>query len=115
MNEERCDGCRFVYADGSCERSKEDAEYCRTHNFDKYESAKKNDKVDHPSHYNQGKFEVIDVIEDWHLGFNLGNCVKYIGRAGHKGDTLEDLKKAQWYLNREIAYLEKKKLEEKSR
>lgn len=67
------------------------------------------DSVVHPSHYNTGKFEVIDVIEDWNLGFNLGNTVKYIGRAGKKDANkhLEDLQKARWYLDREIARLEK--------
>ena len=62
--------------------------------------------VNHPQHYNQGKFEVIDVIEDWQLGFNLGNAIKYIGRAPYKGKQLEDLKKALWYLQREISRLE---------
>ena len=60
------------------------------------------DNVNHPSHYNFGKYEVIDAIEDWGLGFNLGNAVKYIARADHKGNALEDLKKAAWYLQREI-------------
>jgi hypothetical protein len=63
--------------------------------------------VDHPQHYNQGKFEVIDVIDDWHLGFALGNCIKYIARAAHKGKELEDLKKALWYLEHHIKSLEK--------
>ena len=63
--------------------------------------------VNHPSHYNQGKFEAIDVIEDWQLNFNLGNTVKYISRAGHKDDIVQDLKKALWYLDREIKRLEK--------
>ena len=62
--------------------------------------------VDHPPHYNAGKFEVIDVIEDWDLGFCLGNTIKYIARAGHKGAPLEDLKKARWYLERAIATME---------
>jgi len=67
------------------------------------------DSVSHPSHYNSGKFEAIDVIEDWDLGFNLGNTVKYISRAGKKDPDkhLEDLKKARWYLEREIANLSK--------
>lgn len=65
------------------------------------------DMVNHPPHYTAGKFEVIDVLEDWELGFHLGNTVKYIARAGKKGDALEDLKKARWYLDREIARLEK--------
>ncbi len=63
--------------------------------------------VNHPSHYNMGKIEVIDAIEDWKLGFNLGNAVKYIARAAHKGKLLEDLKKARFYLNRAIANIEK--------
>lgn len=68
--------------------------------------------VNHPQHYNHGKYEVIDVIEDWNLGFNLGNTIKYIGRAGHKDDVLQDLNKALWYLQREIARLEKQRDEE---
>ena len=47
--------------------------------------------------------EPIDVIEDWRLGFCLGNTVKYIARAEHKGSTIQDLEKAEWYLKREIA------------
>ena len=65
------------------------------------------DAVNHPAHYNAGRFEVIDVIEDWRLGFSLGNAVKYIARSEHKGKKLEDLKKARWYLDREIQNLEK--------
>lgn len=61
------------------------------------------DPVTHPRHYTRGGIETIDVIEAWQLGFHLGNAVKYISRAGHKGDALEDLKKARWYLDREIA------------
>jgi hypothetical protein len=62
------------------------------------------ENINHPRHYNLGKYEVIDVIEDWKLGFNLGNAVKYIARAGHKHRTKlkEDLEKALWYVNREI-------------
>lgn len=59
------------------------------------------DPVNHPSHYNLGCIEVIDAIEAWDLGFHLGNVVKYIARAEHKGKRLEDLRKAQWYLKRE--------------
>lgn len=58
--------------------------------------------VDHPEHYQSGKIEVIDVIEAFKLGFRLGNVVKYVLRAGKKGNRIEDLKKAAWYLNREI-------------
>lgn len=65
------------------------------------------DAVNSPSHYAEGReFETIDVIEDWNLGYHLGNAVKYISRAGRKDDILQDLKKAQWYLNREIENLE---------
>jgi len=60
------------------------------------------EKVDHPIHYNKGKIEAIDVIEDWQLGFHLGNVIKYICRAPTKKNRLEDLKKAKWYLDREI-------------
>lgn len=63
-----------------------------------------NDAVNHPSHYTDGKIEVIDYIEDKKLGYHLGNAVKYISRAGKKDPTkkVEDLKKAVWYINREI-------------
>jgi len=69
------------------------------------------ERVDHPLHYG-GKddpYEAIKVIEAWGLGFNLGNTVKYISRAGRKtpNTELEDLKKARWYLDREISNLEK--------
>lgn len=64
--------------------------------------------VDHPDHYGGGDnpYEAIKVIEAWELGFNLGNTVKYINRAPHKGRKLEDLKKALWYLDREIQNVE---------
>lgn len=68
---------------------------------------KNKEMINHPQHYNMGKFEAIDVIEDWQLNFNLGNTVKYISRAGHKDDIIQDLKKALWYLDREIKRLEK--------
>ncbi len=61
------------------------------------------EKIDHPPHYNAGGIEVIDAIESWSLGFHLGNAVKYIARADHKGSRVDDLKKARWYLDREIA------------
>jgi hypothetical protein len=62
------------------------------------------DVVNHPSHYTTGKIEVIDFIEDKGLGFHLGNAVKYISRAGKKdpAKTVEDLRKAAWYVQREI-------------
>jgi hypothetical protein len=63
--------------------------------------------VDHPTHYNAGKVEVIEAIEDWRLNFHRGNAVKYIARAGKKNPDkeIEDLKKSIWYLRREIERL----------
>lgn len=60
--------------------------------------------VNHPNHYNSGKIEVIDYIEDQNLGFCLGNAIKYISRAGKKikAREIEDLKKAIWYIERRI-------------
>lgn len=65
------------------------------------------DAIEHPGHYTYSAIEPIDVIEQWQLGFHLGCVVKYLCRAGHKGDKLQDLKKAAWYLNREISRLER--------
>jgi hypothetical protein len=60
--------------------------------------------VSHPTHYNSGKIEVIEAIEDWGLGFHLGNAVKYVARAGKKDPAkyIEDLEKAVWYIKRQI-------------
>ena len=66
------------------------------------EVPKNEDVINHPSHYTRGKIEVIDFIEDQQLPYHLGNVIKYIARAGYKGDKLEDLKKARWYLDRYI-------------
>lgn len=63
------------------------------------------DPVNRPAHYTAGGIETIDFIEAKRLGYNLGNVVKYITRSGLKGSQLEDLRKAQWYLSREIATL----------
>jgi hypothetical protein len=72
----------------------------------------KKEMVNHPSHYGgeSNVYEAIKVIDAWDLGFCLGNTVKYISRAGkkHKDKELEDLKKAMFYLDREIKKLEKK-------
>ena len=65
------------------------------------------EEVNHPPHYTVGGIEVIDFIEAKALNFNLGNVVKYLSRAGEKdSDPLQDLQKARWYLNREIARVE---------
>lgn len=63
-----------------------------------------NELVNHPQHYGgeNNTYEAIKVIEGHDLNFNLGNVIKYTLRAGKKLDTVEDLEKAVWYLNREI-------------
>jgi len=68
----------------------------------------KPDAVAHPKHYNQGKIEVIEFIEDKKLNYHKGNAIKYISRAGikNKDKEIEDLRKAIWYLQREIATIE---------
>ncbi len=67
--------------------------------------------VNHPSHYTDGKIEVIEFIEDKGLNFHRGNAVKYIARAGKKNPAkeVEDLQKAVWYINREIQRLKEQK------
>lgn len=66
------------------------------------ETAKDSDPVNHPSHYTShpSGVECIQITE--HMNFNLGNSMKYIWRAGEKNDDIEDLRKAQWFLVREI-------------
>ena len=71
-------------------------------------SAPVRDMVNHPAHYKVGGIETIDFIEAKKLSYNLGNVVKYITRADHKGSKRLDLEKAQWYLNRELENLSKK-------
>lgn len=63
--------------------------------------------IKHPEHYCYGKYEPKDVIRGWQLNFNLGNVIKYIVRAGRKGDALEDLQKAKQYIEYEIEALER--------
>jgi len=65
------------------------------------------EKVNNPTHYNAGRIEVIDAIEDWNLGFNDGNAIKYIARHQHKGDSIQDIEKAIWYLQRHLNNLKK--------
>lgn len=66
------------------------------------------DPVKKPKHYNFGKIEVIAFVEDQQLGYHLGNVIKYVTRAPHKGEEIQDLKKAAWYLQRRIWLLEAK-------
>ena len=119
---------KVVVAGGDTIAFKEDAtssySYCSVEDFKKFWKPYKasddkahDDKVNHPSHYTWLKdlcgIEVIDITR--HLDFNLGNSIKYILRSGHKKEegytdkqkTIEDLKKAVWYLNDEISTLEK--------
>lgn len=81
-----------------------------------YKDAEITSHVNNPKHYNKGKIEVIEYIEDQDLGFCLGNAIKYISRAGSKQDfegqdqvtkTIEDLRKAIWYIERRILEIEK--------
>jgi hypothetical protein len=69
------------------------------------------ERVNHPEHYNVGGIEVIDAIEAWGFGegFDRGNAIKYIARAGRKDPEteIEDLKKARWYIDEEIKRLER--------
>lgn len=71
--------------------------------------AVKDDSVHHPKHYNAhpSGVEAITVCEAFN--FNVGNAIKYLWRAGLKGDAVEDLKKAAWYINREVDRLTRKK------
>lgn len=68
------------------------------------------DVVNHPSHYTDGKIEVIEFIEDKNLNYHKGNAIKYICRAGKKDPQkeIEDLQKAIWYINREIRNLKRR-------
>ena len=69
------------------------------------------DNIKHPSHYAEGrKHEPKDVIRDWHLNFNLGSAVKYLSRAGRKDDIVQDLKKAQQFIQFEIDAIEEERL-----
>lgn len=71
------------------------------------EEKSKKELVNHPNHYGgkDNPYEAIKVIENWKLGFCLGNTIKYISRAGKKDDTIQELEKALWYLKREIKNL----------
>ena len=72
------------------------------------QETEEDDDVDSPAHYHSlvGTMEAIDVIEAYNLNFNLGNAIKYILRSGKKDDEIQDLKKAMWYLKREIKILD---------
>lgn len=85
--------------------------YCKGSLLDVAQDGSVSDGVNHPSHYNKGKIEVIEYIFDqgWGPGFCIGNCIKYLSRADHKGDKIKDLQKARWYLDYYIKWLESQK------
>lgn len=87
-----------ILQDGTLQRS---SYSCPVH-VEVKSSHNKSEVVDHPKHYNQhpSGIECIDVVE--HMSFNLGNAIKYIWRADFKGAPLDDLRKAKWYIDREI-------------
>ena len=118
MND-KCNQCKYCYASITQEELEcAKMDLCINNSlFEPFNIEKKNvisdspnkrEMINHPNHYNMGKYEAIDVIEDWKLNFHLGNTIKYISRAGYKDDIIQDLKKARWYLDREIQRLENK-------
>lgn len=100
---------KFDVAGGRCEAMPHPP-MARTskQSFEDLRSMYPHDPVNHPSHHTFGGIETIDFIEAKQLGFHDGNVVKYVARARHKGDEVQDLEKAEWYLKRLI---EKRKRE----
>ena len=88
---------------GSAQKMSQSPQYNPTLRYDDPTVKSLRDPVEHPAHYTFGKIEVLDAIEDWGLDYHRGNILKYIVRAGKKGDKLiEDLRKARFYLDRYI-------------
>ena len=98
-----CNECPFENLNSSCQAltSNENIERANKYLMEINKTIP-SDNVNNPSHYNTGTIEVITVIEDWKLNFNLGNAIKYIGRCEHKENKKQDLEKAKWYIEREI-------------
>lgn len=105
----------IVVAKNFCLVCNKNAKYCTCQRGgpfigDPYCTQPPAEAVDHPAHYGgaDNPYEAIKVIRAWGLGFNLGNAIKYMARAGKKNParTVEDLKKARWYLDDEIRHLE---------
>ena len=98
-----CELCPFEFKSGSCQEltPTENIAIAKAY-LNKNNKTISTDNVNNPTHYNTGTIEVITVIEDWKLNFNLGNAIKYIGRCEHKNNKEEDIKKAIWYLEREL-------------
>lgn len=98
-----CIECPFGNPLGSCQELTPTQNIERANKYlNKNNETSPTDNVNNPTHYNTGTIEVIEVIEDWKLNFNLGNAIKYIGRCEHKNNKQEDIKKAIWYLEREL-------------
>ena len=99
----------FDHMMGDFDFHKPNEDYMPDINKVQLEKLGKKESVNHPSHYNQGKIEVIDYIEDLGMGedFCAGNAIKYISRYKYKQKPLEDLKKAKWYIERLIAKYDK--------
>lgn len=88
---------------GSAQKMSQSPQYNPTLRYDDPTVKELRDPVEHPAHYTFGKIEVLDAIEDWGLDYHRGNILKYLVRAGKKGDKLiEDLRKARFYLDRYI-------------
>ena len=102
-----CNECPFENLNSSCQAltSNENIERANKYLMEINKTIP-SDNVNNPRHYNTGTIEVINVIEDWKLNFNLGNAIKYIGRCEHKNNKEEDIKKAIWYLERELKNIE---------
>ena len=98
-----CSECPFNILTRTCQALTPNENIIRANKYlNKNNETSPSDNVNNPSHYNTGTIEVITVIEDWKLNFNLGNAIKYIGRCEHKNNKKEDIKKAIWYLEREL-------------
>ena len=98
-----CEECPFEFISSSCQELTRSQNIEIANNYlNKINKTIPSDNVNNPTHYNTGTIEVITVIEDWKLNFNLGNAIKYIGRCEHKNNKKEDIKKAIWYLEREL-------------
>lgn len=102
-----CDACDLSKYHEGCHSCAQEFLFWIYSEADPEKEENKNDPVNHPSYYTDGKIEVIDYIKDKGLDFCLGNAVKYISRAGKKDPEkeIEDLRKAAWYINRRIEEL----------
>ena len=112
MRTYECPKCGKLSYSASPLKENEPCIYCANPTVKLVDEAKTpphNDPINHPAHYTTGKIEVIDFIDDKELTYCLGNAVKYIARAGKKdpNKTIEDLKKAAWYINHEIERMER--------